>query len=416
MESTKGDYRVLNDVDTTKDASPGSSFPRFSQLPLELRLKIWTCCFPSNRFISILINRLMSQLRQQNRQETKPQLYTSKNHLGNLVSGDPYHLTVANFRPWAPRASSANREARQAFLAFYRVAMPLVPDEPGRLRLNPETDILEIQLAQGLARTDALVAFFHDIVASDPKGVGIAHLAMGRNMNDISHLCDQDPSTLHPSAAQALKRLFSQSIQTFYSCIAPGGDPRNMIGQLSYPRAQTTDFALLERDPRPIQTDLAHLAVGVDPRRNVFLWRSLLARYGVPPSSIPVRYLYAVWPYHPHPLTVQISGRGSQTSTAITGREAFMEFLREEDASWAKWMAKINKPLHGERLSEEEHARLGRELLDAAGFWLFGPDTFGTVPEVGSAAMDDRQAHWEPKMVVDLAHAAPELGLFRLDA
>ncbi|KAK8135539.1 hypothetical protein PG984_003479 [Apiospora sp. TS-2023a] len=328
--------------------------------------------------------------------------------------------------------SSANREARQAFLAYYRVAMPLAPDEPGRLRLNPDTDILEIQLAQGLARTDALVAFFHDMVASDPKGVGVAHLAMGRNMNDIMHLCDEDPATLHPSAQQALKRLFSQSVRTFYSCIAPHHGGRNLLGQLSYPRAsihqnrsaplmphfpstQTTDFGLLERDRRPIRTDLAHVGVGVDPRRNVFLWRSLLARYDVDPSSIPVRYLYAVWPFHPHPMTVQLHGPDDQTTGGTTGRGAFLEFLRDEDASWAKWMGKFKKPLRGDRLSEEEHARLGRDLLDVAGFWLFGPDTFGTVPEVGSVAMDDRQTEWEPKMVVDLSQHTPELGIFKLN-
>ncbi|KAK8023901.1 hypothetical protein PG993_011967 [Apiospora rasikravindrae] len=422
MDSSQRKYRILNDVNANKYTSSCSSFPQFSQLPLELRLKIWTFCFPTNRFISILITRPVSRLRQQNREAKQPQqqLFTAQNHLGNLISGDPYHLTVSQFRPWASSLLSVSREARQAFVAFYRVSVHLTPDEPSLLRLNPDTDILEIQLAQAYARVDALVAFFHDLVASDPRGVGIAHLAMGRNMNDIVHLCDQDPSTLHPSAAQSLKRLLSRSIRTFYACIAPGTDARNMLGLLSWPcgpihqnrstplmphfqNNQAIDFDLLARDPRPIQTDLTHVAVGVDPRRNVFLWRSLLAKYDVPPSSIPIRYLYAVWPFH------------KETNMGKKGRLAFIEFLRATDARWAKWMADLRKPLRGERLSEEEHARLGRDLPEVAGFWVFGPGTFGVAPDVGSVALDS-SAQWKAKMVVDLTQHVPELGVFQLDA
>lgn len=225
MDLPQGDYRILNDVDTMKYALSCSSFQHFGQLPLELRLKVWACCFPSNRFIGIFINRPLLQLRQQNREIPKQPFYTSKNHLGNVVSGDPYNLTVSSFRPWAPILSSVNREARQALLAFYRVAMPLFPDGSGRLRLDPETDILELQLAQGLALTYALVAFFHDMMASDPKGVGIAHLAMVRNMNDISHLCDEDPTSLHPSAQQALRRLFHKAYGRFTPASTPGAVP-----------------------------------------------------------------------------------------------------------------------------------------------------------------------------------------------
>lgn len=206
-----------------------------------------------------------------------------------------------------------------------------------------------------------------------------------------------------------------------------------MIGQLSWPRgsihqncsaplmphfpsSQTTDFDWLAQDPMPVQTDLAHLAVCVDPRRNLYLWRSLLARYNVPPSSIPIRHLYAVWPFYPHPMNIAISGRDYQTTAGTERRGAFIEFLREEDASWAKWMAKIKKPLRGERLSEEEHARLSRDLLDVAGFWLFEPDTFGAVPDVGSVDMDDRRARLQPKMVVGLTQHTPKLGIFKLNA
>ncbi|KAK8110648.1 uncharacterized protein PG998_007105 [Apiospora kogelbergensis] len=422
MDSPRREYRILNDVDAPKHVSPPSLFPHFGQLPLELRLKIWTFCFPSNRFISIMITRPRSQLMQQNREGKKRQLFASKNHLGNLISGDPYHLLVAKFRPWASILSSVNREARQAFVAFYRVSVPLTPDEPGRLCLNPDTDILQIQLSQMYARTDALVSFLHDMVASDPKGTGIAHLAMGLNMNDLGHLGELDPATLHPSAAQALKKLLSQSIRAFYACINPGSGARTMFGIFSWPGGsfhqnrsapvmphfqsiQSTDFEVLGHDPRPVQKDLSHLAVGVDPRREVYLWRSLLAKYGVPPSSIPFWYLYSVWSDH-------------DTTGGMKGREAFVEYLRTQDASWSKWMTDLKKPLRGERLSEEDHARLSRDLLDAAGFWLFGPDTFGIVPDVGSVSLDmaEGSRHWKPKMVVDLSQHTPELGLLKLDA
>ncbi|KAK8070742.1 hypothetical protein PG997_010945 [Apiospora hydei] len=170
-----------------------------------------------------------------------------------------------------------------------------------------------------------------------------------------------------------------------------------------FQNSQATDFDLPCQDPRPTKTDLSHVAVGVDPRRNVFLWWSLLAKYDVPPSSIPIRYLYSVWPHH------------STTNRGLKGRGAFDEFLRAMDAGWAKWMADIKKPLRGDLLSEEEHARLSRDLPDVAGFWLFGPDTFGVVPAVGSVVLDTG-AQWEAKMVVDLTQHIPELGVFKLDA
>ncbi|KAK6841121.1 hypothetical protein PG987_001981 [Apiospora arundinis] len=434
-------YRILNDVDSnaTKHASSSpSSFPHFRKLPLELRLRIWTLCFPSNRLISIFVTRPTptpvspsTQQQQQNIEEEKkqqPALFTTRNHLGNLVSGDPYHLNVAKFGTWAPAIlSSVNREARQAFLAFYRVAIAIWPDKPDRLRLNPDTDILEVQLLQHPARVDALVSFFHDAVASDPRGVGIAHLAMGRNMNDLPHLADLEPSTLHPSAARALQRLFSQSLRTFYACVDPGSEARTMLGQLSWPRAsvhqnraapllphfyhrQATDFEWVGRDPRPVGSDLAHLAVGTDPRRDVYFWRALLAKHGVPPSTVPVRYLYAVWEH------VRFMSPGKERTTpGMKGeRGAFIHYLREQDASWAKWMADLKMPLWGQKLNEEEHARLGRDLPDAAGFWLFDSDTFGVIPDKVSVTVGGWE-QWGYKMVVDLTQHEPELGLFRLD-
>ncbi|KAK8070741.1 hypothetical protein PG997_010944 [Apiospora hydei] len=135
MDSPQREHRILNDVNATKYVSSCTSFPHFSQLPIELRLKIWKFCFPSNRFISILIARPTSRSKRQDNEEKKQehQLFTSRNHLGNLISGDPYHLTVSGFRPWAASLPSVCREARQAFLAFYRVSMPLTPEEPGLL-------------------------------------------------------------------------------------------------------------------------------------------------------------------------------------------------------------------------------------------------------------------------------------------
>lgn len=373
--------------------------------------------------------------------------YTARNSLGNIVSSFPYRVHVPRFEQWSRALEYVNRESRQAFLSFYRIPIPIHQgdkDQEALLHLNPDTDILEVQLEQ-ITRAPALVAFFHDVKANDPTGRGIAHLALGRNINDINQLAeltslakcegsssgtgrnqDRPLSThdlpLHPVAAATMKQWLQTGLRTFYSVISPSIGARNMLGIFSWPcdggeyhqnrslpisaqarHAQATEYSSVGPDPRPIEeVDLAHVAVGTDPRRHLYFWHRVLADLGVDDSArsksvMQIRYLLAIWP--------------DNWNVAPDSREGFVRFLEEADGRFAKHMVDFKQPPWGNRMDEETWQRQNRTLSDVAGLWVFGAGTFGEIPSLEESV--DITA-WRPKLVKDLTATRPELFVFHL--
>lgn len=436
-----------------------TTFPQFSRLLPELRLYVWKLCLLPRRMISIRI----SQPRiprgtsggtvrgdgggDDDGAPAPPFYYTARNGLGNIVSSYPYRVHVPRFEQRSRAIELANQESRQAYLSFYRIAIPIYHadgDQEALLRLNPDTDILEVQLEQ-LTRAPALTAFFHDAVANDPVGRGIAHLALGRNINDIPHLAEltslaktegsssdvgrnQDRPfvphdlRLHPVAAASMRQWLQKGLRTFYSVISPSIEARLMLGIFSWPsdggkfhqnrsvpisaqarHAQATEYSSVGPDPRRIEeVDLAHIAVGVDPRRNVHSWQRVLANLGVDDptgskSLMQIRYLLAIWP--------------DKWSTAPVSREGFVRFLEEADARFAEHMTNFGRPLWGDRVDEEIWRRKHRTLSDVAGLWVFDADTFGEVPSLEETVDDSA---WQWKSVKDLTATNPELLIFHL--
>lgn len=464
MESTSSSrtHDIFND---NLGASPlptqgvHKTFPQFSRLLPELRIYIWKLCLQPKRMISIRISqpRIARGTPRGTVQghggdddggaSAPPSYYTARNSLGNIVSSYTYRVHAPRFEQWSRALELVNRESRQTFLSFYRIAIPIYHadgDQEALLRLNPDTDILEVQLEQ-ITRAPALAAFFHDAIADDPVGRGIAHLALGRNINDIPQLAEltslaksegsssgvrrnQDRPfsphdlPLHPVAAASIRQWLQKGLRTFYSVISPSVEARNMLGTHSWPSdggkyhqnrsvpiaaqaryAQATEYSSVGPDPRRIEeVDLAHVAVGLDPRRNVYAWQRVLANLGVddPAGSkgvMQIRYLLAIWP--------------DKWSAAPVSREGFVRFLEEADARFAKHMMDFKQPPWGSRIDEEAWRRKQRTLSDVAGLWAFGADTFGEVPSLEERTDD---ATWRPKLVEDLSATKPELLVFHL--
>jgi hypothetical protein len=153
--------RLLNDV----------RFALFPLLPAELRRAIWLLLLQQYRSIDMYLrDGDMSE-------EDKLQRYTHKNHLGKIVSGRGYLLSIRRLGYAATLSPllRVNGEARQLTLDFYRVHLPFRQGYDGErlLYLNPIYDTLLIEPDD--MSFFILHDFLHDIKAHDPREQGYAH-------------------------------------------------------------------------------------------------------------------------------------------------------------------------------------------------------------------------------------------------
>lgn len=400
-------YTIFNDGFSLEPrAGRHTTFGQFCRLPAEIRTQIWTECIPAHRFIRICLDNDMT--------EEFPNLYTTKNHLGNTVSGCPYRMRAAGSEEWSPDIlTRVSHEASKAFRSVCRVRIPLpVPGGDGSVKLlyiSPDTDVVWVTCEQNTLAVPVLVAFLHDLVAYDPRGIGIVHLAIGGNPNDAQALAELDPSHLHPAARQSFTKLLSSSLQTFHPVVFPNTEGRTMLGYMSWPHAQfhhnrsvpiipcTESYTRLKCDPRAVKADLTHVAANTDPRRTTFLWNRFKANFGET-RHIKIRYIVGIMPYNNPP---------------IRNRARFVDLLQVVDDRWAEWTAFLGQQVWGERMSKEEYEAQRTSLPQAAGMWCFPEEAFGDVPEVEEMGYMDI-VEWEPKLVKDLSEFEPELWVFNL--
>lgn len=371
-------YRILNDSLNTI-APTHQQFHRFSQLPAELRIRIWTFALPRQRFLRIRI--------------------TAHHHVAhNAKPRCPYHLDLLSASQPPSSLLHVNREASDVFSAFYRLRLPIGPEGKRAIHFCPEVDILYLKLGF-LTTANIMAVFFHDILASDKNCIGIRNLAMG-GVGDMSLLSRLTPSLLTPEEAVAVTTVLT-NLRRFYAVISPGPEARNMFGLFSFPgeeirrncsvpiAAQTQEFEWLETDPREgIREDLKHVAVGVDPRQFLFKWRILEEKFGVVRSSdthLEIRHIFAIWPESPDP--------------AVGSRDGLVEYLRKEDARFDRWLEQLDL--------KDDNRRGVSELQQVADFWTFPVGTFGETPSLAPRP-------WQLKMVFDLSTSWPSLGLFHL--
>ena len=99
-----------------------------------------------------------------------------------------------------------------------------------RLHLNPDTDIIEVEAGNHVDWRRLMVAFLHDARAYDPRGVGIAHLALGR-LHGEPHRGPYN-TAMHMLAGME----FNRPIRTMLASVAAGeGDHIVKMDGLGYP-------------------------------------------------------------------------------------------------------------------------------------------------------------------------------------
>lgn len=472
----RDEYPILNDeifglppvhprpLQSSAETSPNSdpathsstgTFTCFPRLPAELRLQIWRYCLPHNgRFLSLYTvspwptHTIITP-------EEKKTFYTKRNNLGNIISNCPYIIQVSDdYHEWFLTMLLINREASHVLVSRYRLQMDAKTASGGiKLYIDPETDIVEIfrnDQNHHCPEIDAVVALLHDTVANDPRGLGISHLALGSDCNDLYYLATLDVAKINPMAVATVSTLLSTRIKTFYAVVSLCLEARHMLGQFSWMRGpyhhnrsypmdphqgafpDAHEFSILPEDPRPIELDLKHVAVGTDPRYNMYAWYHALAKFGVPMEPAPpmqVRYL----------LTIRERSRGLNIPVVRpelrlelpSRRQEYLDSLRTHDTDCVKAMEMFGGggiPHWGLIFKdEEEYNRSRREIVDVAGAWIFGSDAFGEIPyeaneedprkalryDIGD--FGDRLDLFKPKMVVDLSkHKRPELMVFRI--
>ncbi|KAM7205871.1 hypothetical protein V8F33_000701 [Rhypophila sp. PSN 637] len=447
-------YRTFNDEIFGRPevlTRPGDSqFERFGNLPTELRLLVWKKCLPEStgRLVSLLVAH-SGQAPVQDEE-----LFTVKNGLENVVSGYPYLLIGSQDHGQSCNAlSQVNKEAREVLLAKYRLPIEICTvhgDRPYRfstLRVDPDNDMVELTripsttFSKGLKGVKASVLLYvlHDMLANDPRGQGIAQLAMGADCNDVAHLAALQKEGIHPVVLESISKYFSTHLKTFYSVIAPSSEARIMLGPFSFLRGpyhnnrsvpithnhgvqRTVEFTLLAQDPRPIETDLPHVAVGTDPRMNVYLFYHVLAKFGIPDPAPPMQIRYMMG------IQLRAWANYERHNHIVLTRAKFVDDLRTLDQNLIKGMEQFapkHMPSYGQVFaSEEEYERSLRGLADVSGLWVFGSDTFGDIGYDLTKEVPDSDVHWrrtgtgyspyKPKMVVDLSKGKrPGLMVFR---
>lgn len=294
--------------DTSTPLLAPSTFPLFSWLPKELRLKIWEEVTPRERVVHVYIR----VCRDENNEVIEaPVRYLEKNHLGKPVSGSLYRILVDDTRLDHPLLT-VNKEARQVVLSFYRIQIPGLCTFPrgwhanrqqhdgqmGTFFFNPEHDVLHVRAEEPVNRT--LIDFLWDLKAYDPKGVGVLRMA-----TDIMSFCENDLRFLKRSdlllirQRQALVETLSQLQEVWFINTEP---PRmgfamgysSLRGSPpSYPfDYKPVEFESIGLDTREgASTALQSVYVGViDPRELIWRWTRLLRTWEIQHAPGQVKY------------------------------------------------------------------------------------------------------------------------------
>ncbi|KAI1861682.1 uncharacterized protein JN550_010752 [Neoarthrinium moseri] len=267
-----------------------SSFPRFPDLPAELRLKVWEAALQRSRIITI---RAWAGWRPS--WEKQPERYSTRNELGHVVSGNMYSL-YADSLP-RPALLRVNRESRDAALVFYRVRLPFFREDQhgsgGLLRepeaarvwplyLNPEHDFLDTDVAD----VQHLVDLLHDVKAFDPRGAGALNLMLYyREARPVTYVLNKLTTAARESLAATLAGLRSLWLKLPVDHrIMPACGRARPWGYFNHSlpiKADASGFERLARDPRPIDGDLAHVPCPPSPAAHLRRWARLEAYLGI---------------------------------------------------------------------------------------------------------------------------------------
>ncbi|KAK7735600.1 hypothetical protein SLS53_007514 [Cytospora paraplurivora] len=390
------EFSFLNDRHTQLSACntfqpPSAQFTYFSELPTELRLRIWELALPRQRLLTLDIVAGRSEPTSTQRQRSEA-LYQTRDARGNVVSGADYVLRMRSTGYLSPLVR-VNSDANRAVSGFYRVHMPVrgrrdLSDDSGAtlcLRFCPETDTINLHVDRD-GHDASFADVVHDAAACDPMGKGILHMAIGGYSMPSEIRLPLDPISVHIRAQNALiSTLNNLHSVTLIDIVR--GSARRMFSSLqeydvrfnrSMPLWSTAaSFSAPQTDPRPIEHDLDLVCLGWDPRAIIRAWQTLETAFGVSPTPAErMRVLVAALPVAgPEPWE-------------IVNREDVCRFRAQEEAAWARNFEEgrvYNR--YGYANPDTEESLLRARNLNAVGFWVFPLEAFGDVPMVRSAMM-----------------------------
>ncbi|KAK4448648.1 hypothetical protein QBC34DRAFT_464329 [Podospora aff. communis PSN243] len=285
--STSQNTTLLNDSYTLYTRLNNAKFELFPLLPTDLRLYIWELSICRSRRILGLIL-------------THPVFWaaTEKNDSG-------YGLEAPKWTRPNSKLLRVNRESRDVALRFYRVHLPtrriftrndITTCHSPILHFNPESDVL---LLSHIKKGEVFANLIHDLVAYDPRGVGILHLGFSYGAlkrvweatvtgGDTSGEDEaEEPWPQHPLAAQGVARVIPRlqtltweySIRVLCGALLPAEPLCDGVPIVPY----TTCFELPMPDPRPLtQVAKAMMSIPPDepnPGNCSRIWRQILSEW-----------------------------------------------------------------------------------------------------------------------------------------
>ncbi|KAH6840636.1 hypothetical protein B0I37DRAFT_219690 [Chaetomium sp. MPI-CAGE-AT-0009] len=393
-----------------------ASFPR---LPAELRLNVWLSYLRRYRLIEVDV------CAADHEDETtypgnggdnasQPRYYTGRNHLGKIVSGRGYTLSIRGRGCYAASLSPllwVNSEARLATLSFYQIHLPF----PGLhkeqvLYLNPAYDVVYVRPRQpeviradrGPNASTLLADFLHDAKAYDYKDQGVVHLALHRHtLLDSDDEARLTPAVLHPAAATSFADILRRSLRSVL-CITNFRSRLRGMGEFPtskwhYHFAHTFplfrrghgagSFHWFDTDPRPgVEIDLRQLPLQDDPRPLPQAWEQLEQAFGITEEQRAARdshgggggFRFYICPTVSWPAQFE-----TPTPVEEGSREELAGHLRFEIYAWLRERRYISLttpgymiPKHGTMIDAETFERMEKAPSLAIGMWLFPPEAF----------------------------------------
>ncbi|CEJ87341.1 hypothetical protein VHEMI04385 [[Torrubiella] hemipterigena] len=339
--------------------TPPLHFPQFLSLPLEIQHQIWRECIEIPQFVHVHVYSIKKAPSQRpihpNTPPTSRGWYRIKNELGNVISSFPYRVHIPAQEGWQPTVLvSVSRSARNVYDQVYRVRMPVRTADGSRiLRLSPDFNIVWIIGDRAWIQDIQLTSFLHDVMAYDPQGIGIKHLALGGGHHSgLSVLASMLPPTRPKPLVESMAKILSSSIETYYAVLMPGINTKCPYQPPFYDWSQprmphSLIYQRVPCEPLPIYDESKYTGrYGFFPS-NLAQWIKVKENYGAK-RHIPMRYL------------VSVSGL---VLDGYVMDDAFMQRLKDSSCPW-------NPPiLEGNRVQDVP-------LLPAVGFWSFPADIF----------------------------------------
>lgn len=276
----------------------------------------------------------------------------------------------------------------------------------GYLYINPEDDILWITSATLLIRELTLVSLLHDLLAYDPRGVGVKHLGVSHSPSTgLRRLLKLVPKTLPLPLQHSMKTILSESLTKLHF-VAPleAGAPitvhhvqsTNTLVRVHTPMPilpSTPSYRCYKTDPRDIKDYLKAVIFDIDMRRAVYMFNQFKANFGVA-RDIPFQHLV-----------------GISIEQKITSVDHFASVMKHADRDYSYRLGEIKD-------RELPFIKVTKTMPESeplvAGVWCLPGEAFGKVPgpKVDWNIYDPEVCSWRE---VDLSKHTPELWAFYLE-